>query len=122
MRSTTRRTEARSARGAVRAVRTIFTSERSPSEAMSRSAFGEAGLPHSLCQVYLLLRIGLPDAFLLRAEPAFSRPAGKSSFREHPLVGPAADRAAKWWHHSATLNPSTPLTNPPSLIWQVAAR
>ena len=37
---------------------------------MNDSACRIAGLAHTLRQVYLLLRIGLPDVLLLRAEPA----------------------------------------------------
>jgi len=37
---------------------------------MEVSANCIASMPHILRQVYLLLRIGLPDALLLRAKPA----------------------------------------------------
>jgi len=37
---------------------------------MNDSVYRTAGLPRALRKVYLLLRIGLPDALLPRAEPA----------------------------------------------------
>jgi len=38
---------------------------------MNVAAYCFAALLHNRCEVYLLLRIGLPDAFLWRRRPPF---------------------------------------------------
>jgi len=81
--------EARSARAFGRTLRTSSSSERSAARGNERlGQLCRRYFVTTLRKVYLLLRIGLPDVRLLRAEPAFSaRSALKALRYETGLMG-----------------------------------